>query len=182
MNMGIASVKEIADLTDDEMTRALAYAGFILVAYELVKSLIVKPIKAFYADVTFGPGMPFTTYERDVLARHKSEFEACLLYLRDFMQAIDSDDFLAVQGLRKHRNDLAHDLVHRLPTLDIADYAPLLEKADRALFKLSNHQAYLEVGSDPQFQGIDWSTAKGHEYLLFEAVLKKLRHLQGNTA
>jgi len=38
------------------------------------------------------------------------EFQACLLYLRDFMKAIDSKDVLTIQGLRKHRNDLAHGL------------------------------------------------------------------------
>ena len=55
---------------------------------ELVKSLIVRPIKAFYSHVTFGPGMPFKSYEEDVLSRHRNEFEACLLYLRDFMQCV----------------------------------------------------------------------------------------------
>jgi len=33
-------------LTKDEVTRVLAYLG--LVAFELVKNLIVNPIKAFY--------------------------------------------------------------------------------------------------------------------------------------
>jgi hypothetical protein len=176
-------MRDIAELTEEDLTRSLAYAGFVLVAYELVKSLIVGPIKAFYSNITFGPGMPFKTYESDVLSRHKNEFEACLLYLRDFMKVIDSDDLLAIQGLRKHRNDLAHDLVERLSQLDIAEYWPLLEKADRALFKLSNHQTYMEIGSDPAFQnkGINWDTVKGHEYVLFEEVLRKVRLLDRGT-
>jgi hypothetical protein len=119
-------MSKVENLTEEELTRALAYAGFILVAFELVKSLIVKPIKAFYAGVTFGNGLPFKSYEHDVLSRHKNEFEACLLYLRDFMRAIDSDDLLAIQGLRKHRNDLAHDLVNKLHDLEIESYMPLL--------------------------------------------------------
>ena len=40
----------------------------------------LAPIKMFYADVTLGPGMPFTTYAEDVRVRHENEFEACLLY------------------------------------------------------------------------------------------------------
>ena len=44
-------------LTEDELTRVLAYAGLVLVAFELVKSLIVNPIKVFYRNVTFGEGM-----------------------------------------------------------------------------------------------------------------------------
>jgi len=175
-------MRDISDLTEEELTRSLTYAGFILVAYELVKTLIVGPIKAFYSGMTFGQGSPFKSYDVDVLSRHKNEFEACLLYLRDFMKALDSHDVLAIQGLRKHRNDLAHDLVSRLSQLDIADYLPLLEKAERALFKLSNYRTYMEVGSDPAFQNLDinWDTVKGHEYLVFEQILKKVRILQGD--
>ena len=173
----------VAELTEEELTRSLAYAGFILVAFELVKCLIVKPIKESYSDVTFGEGMPFKTYEEDVLSRHKNEFEACLLYLRDFMGALDSDDLLAIQALRKHRNDLAHDLVNKLHNLEIKSYAPLLEKANKALFKLSNYRTYIEIGADPEFQnkGIDWETVKGHEYMIFGEVLNKVRILQEET-
>src|SRR5437899_2250025 len=92
-------MNKVANLTEEELTRALAYVGLVFVAYELVKNLIVNPIKAFYANVIFAAGMPFKSYEEDVLSRHKNEFEACLLYLRDFMKAIESDDMNAIQGL-----------------------------------------------------------------------------------
>lgn len=175
-------MSDVENLTEEELTRALTYAGFILVAFELLKSMIVNPIKAFYQNMTFGKGMPFKSYEEDVLSRHKNQFEACLLYLRDFMEAIDSEDVLTIQALRKHRNDLAHDLPSMLNKLNIEDHLPLLEKTDRALFKLSNYRTYIEIGSDPEFQnkGIDWDTIKGPEYLLFEEVLSKLRILQGH--
>src|ERR1017187_1679242 len=170
-------MNKVANLTEEEITQALAYVGLVFVAFELVKHLIVNPIKAFYADVTFGVGMAFKSYEEDVLSRHKDQFEACLLYLRDFMKAIDSDDVNAIQGLRKHRNALAHDLVNRLHDLQIADHAPLFREVNTALFKLSNYRTYMEIGSDPHFQkiGIDWDTLKGHEYLLLEDVLGKLK-------
>jgi len=168
---------KVASLTDDELTRALAYVGLVLVAFELVKSLIVNPIKAFYAHLSFGKGMPFKSYEEDVLSRHRDQFEACLLYLSDFMKALDSDDVHAIQELRKHRNDLAHDLVNKLQDLEIARYRPLFGEVSTALFKLSNYRTYMEIGSDPEFQkmGIDWDTLKGHEYLIFEEVLGKLK-------
>lgn len=38
-------------LTKDEVTRMLAYAGPVLVAFELVKSLIVNPIKVRSASL-----------------------------------------------------------------------------------------------------------------------------------
>ena len=175
-------MNKISDLTDEELTQALAYAGLILVAFELVKSLIVKPIKTFYWHMTFSEGGPFKSYEEDVLIRHKNEFEACLLYLRDFMKAIDSDDVLVIQELRKHRNDLAHNIAQKLQTQEIERDVFLLEKVNKALFKLSNHQMYIEIGADPKFQnkGIDWVSVKGPEYVAFEEVLSKLRVLKSN--
>jgi hypothetical protein len=172
----------VLGLSEDDLTRSLAYAGFVLLAYELVKSLIVDPIRLFYRDTTFSAG-PFKSYELDVLSRNKNEFEACLLYLRDFMKAIDSDDVLAIQGLRKHRNDLAHDLPSLLRRLDVNRYAPLLEKTDKALFKLSNYRTYMEIGHDPEFQdkGIDWDTVYGTEYMIFKEVVEKVRILQKAT-
>ena len=169
----------LKDLSPDEVGEALTHAGLALVAFELVKSMIVKPIKVFYANVTFGKGVPFTSFEQDVLSRHPNEFEACLLYLRDFMEAINSEDVMTVQALRKHRNDLAHDLVARLPVLRLQDYQPLLESVDRTLFKLSNYRTRMEIGADPAFAGqeIDWDSSKGHEYLLFAQIVEKVRLL-----
>ena len=168
------------DLSSDELREALAYAGLILVAFELVKSMIVNPIKSFYWNTAFGEGMPFKSYDEDVLPRHRNEFEACLLYLRDYMEAIDSEDLLTIQALRKHRNDLSHDLVARLPNLHLEDYQPLLENVDRTLSKLSNYRMRMEISADPEFRsrGIDWGSAKGHEYLLFEEVVNKVKLLE----
>jgi hypothetical protein len=64
-----------------ELTTILSYAGYVLVAHELVKSMIVRPIKSFYENTTFEDG-PFHSYEKDVLTRNKNEFEACLSILK----------------------------------------------------------------------------------------------------
>ena len=169
-------MKRIKDMDEDKLTQALAYAGYILLAFELVKSLVVKPVKQFYAYSTFGVSMPFKSYNEDVAFRHKNEFEACLLYLHDFMEAIDSDDLLAIQKLRKHRNDLAHNLPVMLPKVCVEENRKLLDDAHKALFKLSNYEAYKQVGSEPALHGV-WNTAKGHEYLILEAVNSKAKLL-----
>ena len=116
------------------------------------------------------------------MSRHRNEFEACLLYLRDFMKAIDVDDMQAIQELRQHRNQLAHDLANRLHRIDIEHYVPLLERANRVLFKFSNYRMYIEIGSDPAFKnlGIDWNTAGGPEYALFKEGLSKVWFLEGD--
>ena len=173
-------MSKIEHMTEEELTHALCYAGFILLAFELVKSLIINPIKAFYTNTTFGVGLPFKSYEEDVISRHKDQFEACLLYLRDFMKAIDSQDLLAIHMLRKHRNELSHELPSKLHDLRIQYYVSLLNKVNTALFKLSNYRVYMEIGSDPEFQnrGIDWNEIVGPEYLLFKNILNRVKALQ----
>jgi len=175
-------MSKVGELTEDELTRRLTYAAFVLLTFELLKDLIVKPVKSFYMRTSFGGG-PFKSYDEDVLSRHRKEFEACLLYLRDFMEAIDSNDLQAIQNLREHRNELAHDLRNRLPNLQLESYSQLFEEVNTALFKLSNYRTYMEIGSDPEFKklGIDWDAVKGHEYLIFEDVLGKLRALMDVT-
>jgi hypothetical protein len=100
-----------------------------------------------------------------------------LLYLRDFTKAIDSKDVLTIQALRKHRNDLAHDLVVRLSDLKFEEYWPLWEEVNQTLFKMSNFRAYIEFGSDPAFKGVDWVDEPGYEYQLFREVLANVRLL-----
>ena len=176
--------KSLQDLTAEEVARRLTYAGFVLLSYELVKSMIVGPIKFFYQDVTFEGG-PFKSYEEDVRTRHQNEFEAYLLYLKDFMQAIDAADMITIQSLRAHRNELAHDLVQRLPALRIEAMRSMCGGVDATLRKLSAYRAYMEIGADPRFRSVNWNSVKGHEFLLCESVVSKIRLLAvegGDTA
>jgi len=167
------------ELSTDQLSQILSYAGFILLSFELVKGLIIKPIKEFYANTTFGEGVPFNTYETDVDSRHKYELEACLMYLRDFMEALDSDDVTTIQTFRKHRNEIAHELPH-LIGFNPEKKIELLKKVDKALFKLSNYNTYIQIGADPQFKdkGIDWDTIYGAEYALFKSVINNVENLK----
>jgi len=169
-------MNNLEDLSSEEVTQKLTYIGFILIAFELVKSLIISPIRRFYHNTTFSDNPYFHSYEQDVLLRHKNEFEACLLYLRDFMKAIDEEDFKAIQELREHRNMFAHNIVKELVNINLADYSPLFEKIKKALFKLSRHQTFIEIGADPEFKDIDWNTLKGPEYILFEEIVDKIKY------
>ncbi len=168
-------MKSVLDMGSEELTQRLTYAGLALLGFELVKSMIVSPIKSFYADTKFGPTSLFKSYEEDVLYRAINEFEACLLYLRDFMRAINDNDIATIQDLRKYRNDLAHDLVKRLPTLRI-DHT-LWERVNRTLFRLSNYRTRMDIGADPQLHHVKWDTVKGHEYLLFEHIVGQVKLL-----
>ena len=99
------------------------------------------------------------------------------------MKAIDSADLATIQELRTHRNELAHDLVGRLPALRIGDYSSLWERVERTLFKMSNYRTYMEIGADPEFRWIeDWDSVKGTEYLLFEAVKERVAVINPNKS
>lgn len=69
--------------------------------------------------------------------------------------------------------------MHKILVLRLDEYESLWKRVDRAILKLSSHRAFMEVGSDPEFQGlgIDWGTAKGGEYLLFEKAVEAVRVL-----
>lgn len=162
---------------EQDLTKVLTYSGYVLVAFELIKSMIVGPIKSFYRDTTFVTG-PFHSYEKDVLTRNKNEFEACLLYLKDFMEAISDEDIQIIQALREHRNDLAHNLPDRLDVVHIDRNSILLEKVRGVIFKLSNYRTYMEIGQEPELKGVDWNSVKGHEFLIIENIINNVNILK----
>lgn len=163
----------VQDLDSEELTLRLTYAGLVLVGFELMRRMIVTSIKAFYDHTTFGQGMPFKSYEDDVRTRATSEFEACVLYLRDFMGAIDASDMATIQELRTHRNELAHDLVRRLPSLLIDE--SLWDRVDHTLFRLSNYRTRMEIGASPLLRDVEWESVNGHEHLLFEHIVQRVK-------
>lgn len=79
----------IDDLPGHEISDVLAYSGLVLLAFELLKRMIVKPIVDFYVDITFGEG-PFKSYEEDVAVRHKNQFEAVMSRLKIFAHRADN--------------------------------------------------------------------------------------------
>jgi hypothetical protein len=165
------------NLSPAELNRRLVHAGLFLVAFELVRELVVKRVKGFYEGHTFGEGMPFKSYQRDVLARHKDVFEASLLYLRDHFEAISSEDLNAIQALRQHRNRIAHELPQLLPKMDPTENDALLSIARETLFRLSDFWVYIDIGSDPEFksQNIDWEKVAGEDLMLLDQIIEGCR-------
>jgi hypothetical protein len=173
--------KRIEDLSDGELSRNLIYAGLFLVADELIKKLIINPVAAFYRNMTFGEGLPFTTYEKDVLSRHKNKFIATLLYLRDHYEAISDDDLKAICFVGERRHTIAHELSTEILNLHPEDDDKILRRARDALFKLSNFWIYIELGADPEFHDVDWVAAQGADVTLLDALIERTRCLRGST-
>jgi hypothetical protein len=154
------------NLSPSELNRNLVHAGLFLVAFELVRERVVNRVKRLYRGVTFGEGMPFKSYENDVLARDNNVFEASLLYLRDYVEAINSEDLNAIQALREYRNRIAHELPHLLPNMNPAANEALLSRAREALFRLSNFWVYVEIGSDPE-------AIAGEDLMLLDQIIER---------
>lgn len=173
--------RSVEALSSAELSRNLVYAGLFLVAAELIKELVVTRVKEFYSDTVFGPGLPFTSYAKDVRSRHKIAYEASLLFLRDHLKALGPEHVLAIQAVRERRNKLAHELAKRIVSMNPVENEALLTRARSALFRLSNLWTYFDIGADPELasKDIDWTQVYGEELMLLDHVIEKTRELRG---
>ncbi len=174
----VAKPGETIDAKKEEYTNIiekLQFAGLILLSYEILKDLIIKPIKFFYKDVTFSGSSPFVSYEHDVLSRDKYEFMACLLYLKDFMEAINEEDINIIIELMKKRNIVGHELSQIMENFNFKEFYNIALKTKDVLFKISNYRIRMELGADPDFQHLEWNKVVGDEYILFEKVLNSIK-------
>lgn len=173
--------EHVEALSSEEVGRNLLYAGLFLIAAELIGKLVVTRVRDFYANVTFGPGMPFKNYELDVSSRNKDTYKASVLFLRDHLEALTSEQVLDILAVRTQRNALAHELSERISSLDPAENERLLERARNALFSLSNLWTRMDIGADPEFASmeIDWAKVHSDDLVLLDHVIMKTRDLRG---
>lgn len=174
------SLRGVEDLGGSDVARNLVYAGLFLLGLELIGDLMVRRVRFFYDRVTHGLGMPFTTYEQDVLSRNKDVFKASVLWLRDHLEAISSEQAMDILAVRTRRNALAHELAAEIVALDPAFNEDLLVRARNALFALSNFWVRIEIGVDPEFQdiGIEWDEVHGEDLSLLDAVIRKTHEMR----
>jgi hypothetical protein len=100
--------KSYSKVLDRELVRHnLTVAGLYLAAYELLMGSIVSQLRSFFVGAGFGVGT--AEYASDVLARHKEVLTASCLWLKD-MKALTDDDLDSIERIRKHRNEIAHEL------------------------------------------------------------------------
>ena len=97
-------------------------------------------------------------YATKVLDRHKSRFEASLLWLIE-AGALNEPQAAQVRALRKYRNEVAHELPRILvepgPDLDLGRIREMKE----LLVLLGRFWGRLAVDADPNFDGKEISDA-----------------------
>jgi hypothetical protein len=86
-------------------------ASLFLAAYETLKSTAIERARDFYWNGFDEQGADRSNpeYVTSVLSRHKSPFQASLLWFVE-MRAIDEAELACVERLREQRNDIAHSL------------------------------------------------------------------------
>ena len=87
----------------------LLMTSLYLLAFELLKNTVVERIKGFFTfDYVNGDAEVDSQYQ-EVKDLHRSAFQASLIWLQQ-NDAITIDDLHLVDAIRRHRNEIAHEL------------------------------------------------------------------------
>src|SRR5680860_635297 len=78
----------LAKLQPSRVRSTLAFAGLFQLTHEMLKSMVLEDVKAFYGYTTLGGDVRWfpeggdVEYQRQVLALHPNKFTASLLWLQ----------------------------------------------------------------------------------------------------
>ncbi len=105
-------------LNPESLRSNLIAASIFLAAYETLRTSVIDRICNFFTyEFDENGGVVSEDYKNKVLSLDKSPLRASLLWLKE-MSAIGDAEIELVDEIRKHRNDLAHDLPKFLTTAD----------------------------------------------------------------
>jgi hypothetical protein len=145
-------------LNPESLRGNLIAASIFLAAYELLQTSVIDRIHDFFThEFNEHGGVISENYKGKVLSLdkspHKSPLRASLLWLKE-MSAINDTDIELVDEIRKHRNELAHELPKFIATADaeininlLGSIYELLTKIDRWWIK------EVDIPTNPDFDG-----------------------------
>lgn len=101
-------------LEPENLKDNLIFSSLYIATYESFIDYIVEEVKFFF-NIGFSDGKYIfsKSYNSDVLSKDKSLAKATLLWLKE-MGAIEDEDIVTFNKLRKYRNKLAHELMSLL--------------------------------------------------------------------
>lgn len=113
----VEDVKNLSEwqkiLQPDIVKTNLILASLYLTAYEILRESICDRIKDFFSNPTkTSTGwefLPAAEYKNEVLNAHKDLICASCLWLKK-MSVLCEDDIKAIEAIRNHRNEIAHEL------------------------------------------------------------------------
>lgn len=138
-------------LASSSIRTALQRAGMFLTGWELLKSDIEDGVRQFFE---IQPGVVNPEYERNVLSRHKYKLHASALWLVD-QGALTATQCHRLEELRRHRNEIAHELAKLLVDPNHEINVKLLEEMATILRAVGSFFGRIAVECDPDFDGED---------------------------
>ena len=133
-------------------------SSLYLTAYELLKDAIIDNIRAFFSfEYKGGKAISDEQYKDEVVRVHKDLMHASCLWLKR-NGIITESEVKEVQNIRKHRNQVAHELPRLLIDADLnlnigyfVKIRELLEKIE--LWWVKN----VEIPTNSEFNGVEVS-------------------------
>ena len=145
--------EQLRKLQPDVIRSNLVKAGLFLAAWELLKAEIQTKVREFFWQGFDQTGPKYSpSYQTEVVARHKSLFEASLVWLVAGND-LSEDQTPRVRLLRDHRNEVAHELPKMLlePGRDV-DIA-LIREMRELIRTLGRFWGRIEIDIDPDLAG-----------------------------
>ncbi len=142
---------------DDKLKFQLITASIYLSAYEILIYSIVEKIKQFYVIGYDGEKNIYSdNYNKDVKCLYKKDIViASALWLMN-QSAISEDEVNIIKALKKHRNDIAHELPKYLTDSSFNLHFSLFEKMEMLHKKICLWWfKEIEVSINPSFDLIN---------------------------
>ncbi|MBW4460991.1 MAG: hypothetical protein KME47_12255 [Nodosilinea sp. WJT8-NPBG4] len=141
-------------LNPESLRGNLIAASIFLTAYELLRTSIIDRIRDFFTyEFNEHGGVVSEDYRSKVLSLDKSPLRASLLWLKEISAICDTDIEL-IDRIRKHRNELAHDLPKFIVNSDAEINIDLLESIYELLTKIDRWWIKeVEIPTNPEFDG-----------------------------
>lgn len=151
-----AYAKRLQDkIQPENVATALVRAGAFLTGYELVKTAIIDQVKGFFLQGFDENGLVYSRdYEQKVLTLGKNPFEASLNWLIQ-MEALTQEQADALDAIRSHRHEIAHELPRFLVDPDADVSIERLVELRGIMRSLDRFWGGIDVDVNPDFEGVD---------------------------
>jgi hypothetical protein len=140
-------------LNPDSLKQHLLAGGIYLAAYEMFKNSLVDYPRDFYSSgIEDGKWILDPKYQTEVLSLDKKHiFNASALWWKK-QGVLTEDDILLATDIRKHRDEIAHDIPKFLGTVDGIVRLDLLEGIFTTLSKIDKWWIQkVEIPTNPDF-------------------------------
>jgi hypothetical protein len=136
-----------------QLKQDLQFAAMYLVVYELLAGAIRDGVRSLFKKKIIRG----VSYRRSVVVLHKDILTASAMWLCN-LEAITKDDMKAFRAVRRHRNDIAHELLtyvstdsHTIDSALFVRMCQLIYKIDKWMTELSFEYESRKRGEEVDF-------------------------------